>query len=82
MPLSFQALMSVGNGFFMDYISVMALCLDSAFGMVVFRTAFPVHPVMDEIGRHACNDGNDEKYDEENEGLIRDYCQHHEGLVA
>ena len=35
MPLSFQALMSVGNGFFMDNIAVMTVCLDSAFGMLV-----------------------------------------------
>lgn len=35
MSFAFQALMSVGNGFFMDYISVMTVCLDSAFCMVV-----------------------------------------------
>lgn len=35
MSFAFQALMSVGNGFFMDYIAVMTVCLDSAFCMVV-----------------------------------------------
>ena len=66
----------------MDYISVMTVCLDSAFGMIVFRTAFSVYPVMDEVSCYTCDNGQYKEYCKKQERLIRDHCKHHEGFVA
>ena len=65
-----------------DFVAVTAGHLFSAVRMVFLAAVAPVASVVDEVGDKSAGYAQTEEQQHNPQGLVREHCQHHEGLVS